>query len=109
MTQIWAATKKGQLLRITRQEPVQLTYGPSNFYSPVPNIDGKKLFVVGSQPRGELMRFDRQTKQFVPDVSGISADDVSVSRDGEWAAYVAYPERTLWRSTVAGTEGLQPT
>ena len=108
-TQIFAIAERGGLLHRARQEPVQLTTGPLNFYSPVPNIDGKKLFVAGSQPRGELTRFDRQTKQFVPYLSGISAEDVSFSRDGEWAAYVTYPEGTLWRSKVDGSDRLQLT
>ena len=108
-TQIWVILERGGLLHKTRQEPVQLTTGPLNFYSPIPSVDGKKLFVVGSQPRGELARFDRETKQFVPYLSGISAEDVSFSRDGAWVAYVTYPEGTLWRSKVDGSERLQLT
>ena len=108
-TQIWVILERGGLLHKTRQEPVQLTTGPLNFYSPIPSVDGKKLFVVGSQPRGELARFDRETRQFVPYLSGISAEDVSFSRDGAWVAYVTYPEGTLWRSKVDGSERLQLT
>ena len=99
------AEKRG-LFR-TRQAPLQVTNGPLSFHSPVPSLDGKKLYVVGSQPRGELARFDRQTKQFAPYLAGISAEDVSFSRDGGWVAYVAFPEGTLWRSNLAGTERVQ--
>jgi len=34
---------------------------------------------------------------------------VDFSRDGQWVAYVAYPEGTLWRSRVDGSERLQLT
>jgi len=74
-----------------------------------PSRDGKKVFAVGVRPKGELVRYDRQSRQFVPYLSGISADSVSFSKDGKWVAYVTYPEGNLWRSKVDGTEKLQLT
>jgi len=106
-THIWAIREKGTLLRRASGEPVQLTSGPTNFYSPVPSLDGKRLFVMGEQRRGELVRFDVKSGQFVPYLSGISAVGVGFSKDGQWVAYVAYPEGTLWRSKVDGSEKLQ--
>jgi len=32
---------------------------------------------------------------------------VDISRDGKWAAYLTYPDGTLWRSRIDGTERLQ--
>jgi len=61
------------------------------------------------QPRGELARFDVKSRQFVPFLSGISAEGVSFSRDGQWAAHVTFPEGTLWRSKVDGSERFQLT
>jgi eukaryotic-like serine/threonine-protein kinase len=79
-------------------------------YSTVlPDLGGRKLFVQGAQPRGELVRYDAASKQFVPFLGGISATDVSFSRDGKWAAYVAVPGNTLWRSRIDGSERLQLT
>ena len=34
---------------------------------------------------------------------------MNVSRDGKWVTYVAYPESTVWRSKVDGSERLQLT
>lgn len=34
---------------------------------------------------------------------------VNFSRDGKWVTYVAYPEGTLWRNKVDGSERLQLT
>ena len=87
--------------------PTQLTTGPIVYHTALPSLDGKKLFVQGMQPRGELVRYDAATKQFVPFLGGISASDVAFSRDGKWAAYVAVPDGTLWRSRVDGSERLQ--
>ena len=64
---------------------MQLTAGPMNFRSPVSSIDGKRLFVIGDQLRGELVRFESKSGQLVPYLGGISAQDVDVSKDGEWS------------------------
>jgi Tol biopolymer transport system component len=86
-----------------------LTFGPIVFFGPAPSRDGKRLFAVGRQPRGELARLDGRSGEFVPYLSGLSAEGVSFSKDGTWVAYVAFPEGTLWRSRVDGTERLQLT
>ena len=39
-------------------KPAQLTNGPLDFDWAVPSKDGKKIFTVGSQRRGELIRYD---------------------------------------------------
>ena len=90
-------------------EPVVLTAGTISYLSPVPSLDGKKLFVIGRQPRGELVRYDMKTGQFVPYLSGISAACVSFSSDGKWVAYVTFPEGILWRMRTDGSERLQLT
>jgi len=63
---------------------------------------------VGKQ-RGELVRYDMKSNQFLPFLSGISATDPTFSRDGKWVTYASYPDRTLWRSRSDGTERMQLT
>jgi Tol biopolymer transport system component len=104
---IWARAERADLFRKTSPEPIQLTAGPLSFSDPVPSKDGKKLFVIGEQTRGELVRYDAGSRQFVPYLAGISAAEVDFSRDGQWVTYVTFPENTLWRSRVDGTERLQ--
>jgi eukaryotic-like serine/threonine-protein kinase len=104
---IWALGENPGLFRKPNPNPVQLTSGPLNFQGPQPSNDGRKLFALGVQRRGELLHYDTQSKQFVPYLSGISADTVDFSRDGQWITYVAVPEGTLWRSKLDGTEKLQ--
>jgi Tol biopolymer transport system component len=77
--------------------------------SPAFSPDGNTLYVIGEELRGELQHFDPSSKQFVPYLSGISAEMADLSRDGQWVAYVAYPEGNLWRSRIDGTERLQLT
>jgi Tol biopolymer transport system component/DNA-binding winged helix-turn-helix (wHTH) protein len=105
----------GFLLRIDKKmfEPRQLTNGQLSSLAPVLSPDGRKLFVIGQQLRSEMQRFDERTRQFVPyrtpSLTGISADFVDISRDGQWIAYVDFPEGTLWRSRIDGSERLQLT
>jgi serine/threonine protein kinase len=106
---IWAIREKTDLFHRVTREPVQLTAGPLNFYSPQPSLDGTKIYVIGEQPRSELVRYDSKSRQFLPYLDGISARTVSFSRDGQWASYVSYPEGNLWRCRIDGSDKLQLT
>jgi Tol biopolymer transport system component/tRNA A-37 threonylcarbamoyl transferase component Bud32 len=105
--QIWVLPEKGGLLRKPSSKPFQLTSGPIALSSPLPSKDGKKLFALGQTMRGELVRWDSRSAQLVPFLSAISVRDVTVSKDGQWVAYVSYPENTLWRSKTDRSERLQ--
>jgi eukaryotic-like serine/threonine-protein kinase len=108
-TDIWALKEKGSLWKFRNRGPVQVTAGPMNFLAPVFSQDGESLFLIGEQRRGELVRYDAKAKQFVPYLSGISADGLDFSRTGDWVAYVSYPDETLWRSKIDGTQKQQLT
>jgi len=104
---IWARAENRSWFGKTDRQPFQLTSGPMNFSSPLPSKDGKKLFVVGTLPRGELTRYDAKSGTFSAFLSGISADGVSFSKDGQWVAYVSYPDWTLWKSKADGSQRIQ--
>jgi Tol biopolymer transport system component/tRNA A-37 threonylcarbamoyl transferase component Bud32 len=106
---LWAIREKGDLFHKVSHEPVQLTTGPMSFGAPAPSLDGKRIFAIGVQSRGELVRYDAKSGQFVSYLSGISAAGVSFSPDGQWVAYSMYPERILWRSRADGRDKLQLT
>jgi len=105
--QAWAVREAKAFFHRTNPDPVQLTAGAVNYNSPIPSKDGKKLYVSAGQPRGELERFDARSKLFLPYLAGISAQDITYSKDGQWLAYVTYPEGILWRSKADGGEKLQ--
>ena len=91
------------------QTPIQLTNGPLSYENPVVSQDGKRIFAIGTKQRGEVVRYNLNSKQFQPFLSGISAFGPTFSRDGKWVAYTSYPEHTLWRSRSDGTDRLQLT
>jgi Tol biopolymer transport system component len=106
-THIWGMPAAGSLFR--KAAPFQMTSGPVSYFMPAPSADGKQVFVLGSQPRGELQRLDPNTQRFEPYLSGESVDGVEFSRDGEWVTYTSFPEGNLWRSNADGTQRLQLT
>ncbi len=89
--------------------PFHLTDGPLLYHTPIPATDGKSIFVVGIQERGELIKFDAKSRQFMPVLAGISVGQSDYSRDGSWVAYTTYPDNILWRSRTDGTQRLQLT
>jgi len=106
--QIWAIREASAFLRRVSHDPVQLTAGAIRYGSwPVPSKDGKKLYVPADLPRGELERYDVKIKTFSPYLDGISAQDVGFSKDGQWVAYVTFPDGVLWRSKLDGSDKLR--
>jgi eukaryotic-like serine/threonine-protein kinase len=105
---IWLLPMQTGLFR-RAGKPIRLTNGPLPYSLPTPSRDGKRIFVLGTKQRGELVRYDIKSHAFLPFLSGISATDPTFSRDGKWVAYAIYPEHTLWRSRSDGTERTQLT
>jgi Tol biopolymer transport system component len=86
-----------------------LTSGPTRWGAPIPSKDGKKIFARGVTIRGELERFDWQSREFRPFLGGISAEYVAFSNDGKSVAYVSYPEGILWKANLDGSNPVQLT
>lgn len=105
---LWALPMQSGFLRRERSA-VQLTNGPLSYRSPVSSRDGKQIYAVGLEARGELVRYDAASKQFLSLLPGVYAFDPSWSADGQWVAYTAYPDHTLWRSRSDGSDRLQLT
>jgi Tol biopolymer transport system component/DNA-binding winged helix-turn-helix (wHTH) protein len=107
---IWASPEwKGFPWWRRHNEPIQLTAGPLSFDYPLPSRDGKQIFAIGSSSQAELIRYDPRSRQFVPYLSGISAEGVAFSKDGQWVTYTSFPDGALWRSKMDGSERRQLT
>jgi Tol biopolymer transport system component/DNA-binding winged helix-turn-helix (wHTH) protein len=105
---LWVASEERSWLGKETQLR-QLTFGPLGYGTPTVSKDGRHLYAVGREPHGQLSVYDQHSGQFVPYLNGISACFVDFSRDGRWVAYVSYPEGTLWRSRIDGSERRQLT
>lgn len=105
---VWALRERRDLFS-SKPTPIKLTFGPLSLTSVSPSPDGSSLFVVGQQRRAELLRYDSKSAEFVPFLSGISGGELDYSNDGEWIAYINYPEESLWRMRRDGSEKQQIT
>jgi Tol biopolymer transport system component/DNA-binding winged helix-turn-helix (wHTH) protein len=88
-------------------QPMKLTSGLMGFRQPVFSADGKRLFALSVEDKGELVVWDGRRKEFVPYLHGRSALWVTFSRDHSWIAYVDFDSRTLWRMKADGNEARQ--
>lgn len=105
---LWAIPDKKSLLA-RAPAPIRLTNGPLSYSAFTSSRDGKEIFAVGYLMRGEMLHYDLTAHQFLPYLGGISANDSTFSRDGQWVAYISYPDHALWRSRTDGSERLQLT
>jgi len=103
VTGIWAIRED------SHASPVPLTSGPIRFTSPLPSKDGKRVFAIGEQLRGELTRFDLKSQKLERYLSGISAEQLNFSKDSQWVTYVTYPDSVLWKSRIDGSQRQQLT
>ena len=106
---IWAIQEKQSVFDIRHHEPFRLTTGPMNYSGLLPNREATTLFVDGFTSRGEVRKYDAHSKQFIPYLSGITAEGLSFSRDGQRVAYVTVPDGRLWQSKTDGSEKVQLT
>ena len=107
-TDLWALPESGRWFA-SAPPPLRLTLGPLSYEKPFPSADGKHLYAMGIKNRGELVRYDRKSGEFVPYLSGISAIEATLSSDGKWVAYMSYPDHNLWRVRTDGSDRLQLT
>jgi eukaryotic-like serine/threonine-protein kinase len=105
---LWVLPMQSGFLR-REPSPLRLTNGPLSYRKVVSSRDGKQIFAVGMKQRGELVRYDAASGQFLPLLPGVHAFAPSWSADGNWVAYTAFPDHALWRSRSDGTDPLQLT
>jgi Tol biopolymer transport system component len=103
------AESNGHFDRNDRERAVRLTEGAVSFSRPVLAADSKKLWALGLNIRGAVVKYDPTSGKYAPFLSGISASDLDFSADGEWVTYVSIPEGTLWRSRSDGSQQQQLT
>lgn len=105
---IWSISESTGLFSRVSHRPFQLTAGPISFSSPLLAHDGT-IFAAGTETRGELARWNPESRTLTPWFGGASVVGACSSRDGKWITYISFPDRTLWRSRVDGSEKLQLT
>jgi serine/threonine protein kinase/Tol biopolymer transport system component len=106
---LWAMRERLHWWEKTDEKPVKMTVGLMNAQFPLPSLDGKRIYFVGTAHRGEIQRYNFQKKDFASILPGISADQLAFSRDGSRVLYVTVPEGILWESKADGSDRQQLT
>jgi Tol biopolymer transport system component/DNA-binding winged helix-turn-helix (wHTH) protein len=106
---LWAVRDGRSWWRSHTPVPERLMSGYTSYGPPTISRDGTELYAAAEEHRGELSIYDRTSDRFGPYLGGISACYVDFSPDGQWMAYVSYPEGSLWRSKTDGTQKMQLT
>jgi len=109
-TNLWALSEPTWTRR--RATPFKLTSGPLQFRSVAPSTDGRSLYAIGEFARGEIMKRDGRSGEWVPLAFGTtvrSMASVTYSPDRGHVAYVTFPERTLWVSRIDDQDRRQVT
>jgi DNA-binding winged helix-turn-helix (wHTH) protein/Tol biopolymer transport system component len=90
-----------------RPQPQRLTAGGPvayNFWACEDPADSRVIYTQGAVLRGELMKLNRQTNRFEPYLDKLSGLELDYSPDGQWIAYVSYPEQELWKCRRDGSD-----
>lgn len=104
-SQIWAVRD------VEGAQPFQLTTGAIDYIRPTLSEDGRTIFASGWQLSGETLEYDPEAGTYrpVPGLEGVSADQLDFSPDGLQAAYIKYPELTMWRKSMVSDDASQLT
>ncbi len=106
---LWGMGQSRGIFSRKMEKPFQMTAGPLRFFADVLDPHRDVIYTTSTRKQGQLELYDAKTKRAAPYLSGISADNLTFSRDGSWVAYVTYPQGELWRSRTDGSEALQLT
>jgi Tol biopolymer transport system component/DNA-binding winged helix-turn-helix (wHTH) protein len=106
---LWIRDERRNIKFLLKETEQELVSGPVDFWNaPIISHDNKRLYAIGHEARGELIRLPRGEGSYVqPLPEDLSADTVTFSRDGHWIAYTLFPGGSLWRSRPDGSEKLQ--
>lgn len=108
-TQLYAIRETGNLFG--HDDPVQITDGALDYRRPTVAPDGKSLFAIGWQIRGETVAMDPATGRLRSIAVGedLAGEWLSVASDADRIAWLSYPEGDLWASRVDGSDRQQLT
>jgi len=106
---IWVFPEEAGFFYKASLRPMQLTASPGDLGKPLPSKDGKRIFVIGNQQPPQLHTYDPKSGELQPFLSGVSAEHVDISKDGQWATYISYPDANLFTSKLDGSQKLQLT
>jgi Tol biopolymer transport system component/DNA-binding winged helix-turn-helix (wHTH) protein len=83
--------------------PTRLSAGPVTLQAPLPGVDSRRLYVLGSNMHTEFIRVNAKTHEFRGLLGGADAAWPAIFPDGQWLAFRG-SSNALWRSKLDGGE-----
>ena len=92
-------------------DPVQITDGALDYRRPTIAPDGKSLFAIGWQLRGETVAMDPETGQLrsIAVTEDLAGEWVSYATNADRMVWISYPDGDLWVSRSDGSDRQQLT
>jgi DNA-binding winged helix-turn-helix (wHTH) protein len=101
--EIFVRTQAGILGWLRRPVVTRLTASGQMHAPAIDPINPKRLYAVGSIQRGETVRYDRKSRQWVPYRQRFSGESIDRSPDGQWMVYVEFPHAELHKCKIDGS------
>lgn len=105
-SELWILREHAAFFRTHHDKPMHLVTGPMIFWNPVFDRSGRKLFVIGINGGGELVRYDVALHRATPLLPGVCSQFAIFSPDGTQLACPSPSERGLVRMRPDGSDRL---
>jgi Tol biopolymer transport system component/DNA-binding winged helix-turn-helix (wHTH) protein len=106
-SRLYAIREKQEWWRRSPRGPFLLAAEATGSWSPLVSLDGKDVYFYGRNPQSDLEALDPATQKFSTVLRDKHAAMLSVSRDGQWLAYVDQHSAALWTSLLDGSGARQ--
>jgi len=106
---LWGTRDTWNWYRRSQRGPFPLTSGPDSLHVAIPAETGTRVFAFSFRSHRELQKMDARAGRAETMGVGTSAEQASVSPDGDVVAYVDRPDGSLWSSHANGSSRLRLT
>jgi len=106
---LWGSRDTWNWYRRSQRGPFPLTSGPDSLHVVIPAKTGTRVFAFSFRSHRELQKMDARALRTETMGIGTSAQQASVSPDGDVVAYVNRPDGSLWSSHADGSSRLRLT
>ena len=103
ISRLYALREKNEWWRRSSPGPFLLAAEATGSWSPLVSVDGKSVYFYGRNLQSDLEALDPATQKFSSVLRGKHFAMFSVSRDGQWVAYVDQHSAALWTRHFDGS------
>jgi Tol biopolymer transport system component/DNA-binding winged helix-turn-helix (wHTH) protein len=106
---LWAVPSSERFRKSHSAKALRLTHGPGNWDWPTPGKNAHEIYAIGESMQGKLVSLSSARSVWRPYLGGMPAYEADFSKGGQWMAYIRYPDHTLWRCNLNGSQRVRLT